>query len=74
MENFISIELNVTLTAKNWNWNDNFKVAPMGKEVYCLAPGRYTWTVDAPPPWNEINGEFLIEAGDRFIWPIQAQP
>ena len=73
LENFISIELNVTLTAQNWNWNDNFRVEPMGQRVYCLAPGRYTWTVDAPPPWNEINGEFSIKAGDRLIWPIRAE-
>jgi serine protease Do len=73
LENFISIELNVTLTAQNWDWNDNFQVEPMGQRVYCLGPGRYTWTVDAPPPWNEINGEFSIKAGDRLIWPIRAE-
>jgi serine protease Do len=74
MENYLGVELNVTLNAVNWSWRDNFKVAPMGAHLICLAPGKYTYTIDAPPPWANINGELNAQAGDRLRWPIAGRP
>ena len=73
MENYLGVELNVTINAVNWRWSDNFKVGPMGQHVICLAPGKYTYTIDAPPPWSNINGELTAEAGDRLRWPISGR-
>jgi serine protease Do len=73
MENYLGVELNVTLTAVNWKWNDSFKVPPMEKHVFCLAAGKYSYTIDAPPPWSNLNGTLDVQAGERMRWPIQAQ-
>jgi serine protease Do len=43
----------------------------MGTKEYCLDLGRYTYTIDAPPPWGSINGDLTVNAGDRFRWPIE---
>lgn len=70
MENFVSAELTCTFTAQGWNWNTSYTVAPMGQQVICLSPGRYSYTIDAPPPWHVINGDITIVAGERFLFPI----
>ena len=70
-ENEIPAELTVTFTAQDRNWSDSFKVPASGTREYCLDPGRYTYTIDAPPPWNSINGELVVNPGDRFRWPIR---
>lgn len=70
-ENQIDAELTVTFTAQDRAWSDSFKIAAMGTKEYCLDPGRYTYTIDAPPPWNSINGELTVNAGDRYRWPIR---
>ncbi|MEJ2209499.1 MAG: hypothetical protein P8129_10740 [Anaerolineae bacterium] len=72
-ENHINAELTVTFTAQDRSWNDSFKIAAMGTKEYCLDPGRYTYTIDAPPPWNSINGELTVQAGDRYLWPIRGE-
>lgn len=72
-ENHIDAELTVTFTAQDRSWSDSFKIAAMGTKEYCLDPGRYTYTIDAPPPWNSINGELTVQAGDRYLWPIRAE-
>jgi serine protease Do len=63
----------VTLTARDWQWNDTFSLAPGGEKNYCLDPGRYTYTLDAPPPWGSTNGEMVVAAGDRYLFPIRGQ-
>jgi cell division septation protein DedD len=70
MENYIGAELSVTITAQDWDWNDNFIVDRMGEHVFCLSPGTYTLTIDAPPPWADINTELKAVAGERLRWPI----
>jgi serine protease Do len=72
-ENRIDAELNVTFTAVDRNWADSFKINPMGTKEYCLDPGRYTYTIDAPPPWGSTNGDLQVNAGDRFRWPIEGR-
>ncbi len=72
-QNFLGAEVTVTLTAQEWQWNDVFTLAPGGEKTYCLDPGRYTFTLDAPPPWGSTNGELVVRAGDRYLFPIQGR-
>ena len=72
MENFIGAELTVTLTKKGGG-NLTFKVPSMGQYQFCIDPGQYTYTIDAPPPWGDINGNLDAKAGDRYRWPIRGQ-
>jgi serine protease Do len=60
----------VTLTAQDWAWNDTFTLQTGEERIYCLDPGTYTYTLDAPPPWGSTNGELVVNAGDRFLFPI----
>ena len=61
----------MTFTARDRQWNDSFPVPANGTKEYCLDPGSYTYTIDAPPPWGSTNGELVVNAGDRFRWPIR---
>ena len=70
-QNFVGPELNVTITAKDWAFSDNFRVPEGGEMPYCFAPGRYAVTVDAPPPWNSINIDLAVKAGERFLFPLR---
>ena len=69
--NHIGAELTITFTAQDWEWSDSFQIAANGTKEYCLDPGRYTYTIDAPPPWGSTNGELEVHAGDMFVWPIR---
>lgn len=72
-QNYMGVELNVTIN-DNRGWSDNFKVAPNAERLYCLAPGRYTYTIDAPPPWADINGTLDVQAGRHYRFPVQGRP
>jgi hypothetical protein len=72
-QNFLGADVTVTLTAQDWEWSDSFTLAPGGERAYCLDPGRYTYTLDAPPPWGSTNGELTVEAGDMFLFPIRGR-
>jgi hypothetical protein len=72
-ENHLDAELTVTFTARDRQWSDTFKIAANGTKEYCLDPGGYTYTIDAPPPWNSINGDLDVQAGDRYRWPIRGE-
>ncbi|MCS6826152.1 MAG: trypsin-like peptidase domain-containing protein, partial [Caldilinea sp.] len=69
-QNFIGPELTITFTNKSTGKGETFKVASNGQVEKCFDPGRYTYTLDAPPPWGSTNGELTVEAGDRFLFPI----
>ena len=68
--NELGAELNITFTNRDTSWNKTFKVAPNGESQQCFDPGRYTYTLDAPPPWGSTNGEVTINRGDNFVFPI----
>ncbi len=70
-ENQIGTEVTITFTRLDRPWNITFQVPGNESHAECLEPGRYTYTLDAPPPWNSVNGELRIGAGDRFRFPIQ---
>ncbi len=73
IQNQINAELTFTIEAVGWNWRETFRI-PAGAEIpYCLSPGRYNYTIDAPPPWGNINGSIDVAAGDALLWPIQGR-
>lgn len=70
IQNFMGVELTFTFTRLGDQWNDTFKVPAGSEYIYCLDPGRYTYTIDAPPPWASVNGELTVNPGDRYRWPV----
>ena len=72
-QNFLDAEVTITFTAQDWQWNDTLAVGAGQEQEYCLDPGRYTYSMDAPPPWNSLSGELTVAAGDAFLWPIQGR-
>jgi len=72
-QNHMGAELNVTISDGR-GWADNFKIPPNSERLYCLAPGRYTYTIDAPPPWADINGTLDVQAGRHYRFPIAGRP
>lgn len=73
LQNQLGPELTFTFTGTDNGFSDTVAVNSDADVPYCLAPGRYTVTVDAPPPWADINEEFTLNAGDRFFFPIRPQ-
>ena len=73
MRNTVGPELNVTTTNKDTGESGNFRVPAGGDMVWCLDPGAYAFTIDAPPPWADINTDIKISAGDRFEWTIYSK-
>lgn len=71
LQNQLGPELTFTFTGDNYN--DTIKVNSDQDVPYCLPPGHYRVTVDAPPPWADINEEFTLKAGDRAYFPIRPQ-
>lgn len=67
--NGYGVELNFTFTDSNGK-GTTFKVPEDGSVEKCLAPGKYTYTLDAPPPWSSVNGEFTVEAGDNVQYDL----
>jgi serine protease Do len=72
-QNFMGAELNVTLSGSN-GWQDSFRIPSNGEHLSCLAPGSYNYTIDAPPPWADINGSLYVQAGSYVRFPIQGRP
>lgn len=73
IQNHLDVDLTFTLTAQEWQWNETFFLPAYGEQIKCLSPGRYTYTIDAPPPWGVINGELIVNAGDQLLWPISGR-
>lgn len=73
LQNQLGPELTFTFTSADGSFNEDIRVGNDADVPYCLSPGKYSVTVDAPPPWADINEEFTIAAGDRFFFPIRPQ-
>jgi len=73
LQNQLGPELTFTFTNDDGSFTETVKVNSDADVPYCLTPGRYRVTVDAPPPWADINEEFSVAAGDRFFFPIRPQ-
>ena len=65
------VEATVTLTLQPISEGLDFRVAAGEEVIYCLEPGRYTFTLDAPPPFGSLNGDFEAIEGERAIFPIR---
>jgi serine protease Do len=72
-QNQLGSELTVTFTPTDTGKGQTFKVGGNAEVDQCFDPGRYTYTIDAPPPWNSINGELTVQAGDAFLFPISGE-
>jgi hypothetical protein len=73
IQNLIGAELTFTFEAVDWNWRETFWVPAGAEKTYCLGPGRYTYTIDAPPPWSNLNGTLDVVAGDQWVWPVRGR-
>lgn len=71
IQNQLGPELTVTITRVSTQKSYTFKIASKQDHQICLEPGRYTFTVDAPPPWGTLNDTLEIHAGDNFYYPIR---
>ncbi len=72
-QNQLGAELTITFTRQGDGWNTNFKVAPSAEKEQCFDPGKYTYTLDAPPPWGSTNGELEVAKGDYYLFPISPE-
>jgi uncharacterized protein YraI len=73
LQNQLGPPLTFTFTRSDGSFSDTFEVTSDGDVPYCLDPGYYRVTVDAPPPWSSLNTEFQIDAGQRVYFPIRPQ-
>lgn len=73
LQNQLGPPLTFTFTSSDGSFSDTFEVNSDGDVPYCLEPGYYRVTVDAPPPWSSLNTEFQINAGQRVYFPIRPQ-
>lgn len=73
VQNQLGPELTVTITRADTGKGETFRVAGGAEVEKCLDPGKYTYTIDAPPPWGTLNGEMTVQAGDAFLWPISGE-
>lgn len=71
-ENWLGAEVTATFTHRDSGWNMTFAIPGMEQHIECFSAGRYTYTLDAPPPWNSINGEVKLTAGQHGRFPIRA--
>lgn len=73
IRNAVGPELNVTTTNKENGKSENFRVPAGGDYVWCTFPGRYAFTIDAPPPWSSMNADRDVALGDRIMWTISGR-
>ena len=69
-QNQLGAELTITFTSADGSWNHSFRLGQGNDQEQCFAPGRYTYTLDAPPPWGSTNDSLDVEAGDYYLFPI----
>ncbi len=74
VQNFVGPELTITFTNQDSGQSMDFRVPSGGEVLKCIAPGRYTVTADAPPPWGTLNFSFTAYAGERDYMPFSARP
>ena len=70
-QNQLGAEINITFNGNGVS--ETFKVPKSTEVEKCYNPGKYTYTLDAPPPWGSTNGELTINIGDNFYFPIRAE-
>ncbi len=71
-ENRLEAEVAVTVVRPEDGWTKAFSLAQGTRQEECFEPGRYTYTLDAPPPWTTAEGELDVQPGDRYLFPIRS--
>jgi hypothetical protein len=69
--NELGVTLTATFTSEARDWHQTFRVPIDVQYPFCLEAGKYTYIVDAPGAWGDVEGEVTIHAGDRYRWPIR---
>ena len=74
VSNFLGPELTVSLTNRETGQSQDFRVAAGNgtSETRCVDPGRYSVTIDAPPPWSTLNGDVTAAPGELVDIPVYA--
>ena len=72
-QNHIGLEATVTITNKDNGKAETFAVAKNQDLDKCFDPGKYALTIDVPPPWDSINADIELNAGDYYSFPIQGE-
>lgn len=72
-QNPLGVVVTITLTDATTNVGNTFGVEPRTDFEQCFIPGQYTYTLDAPPPWESTNGQISIDAGERLIFQIRPE-
>lgn len=72
-QNALSADLTLTFEPAGGGESESFEISADSELEYCLAPGQYTYTISAPPPWSDISGQLPVQAGDRFLFPIRGE-
>lgn len=70
-KNELNVELNITFTGQSGQGSRNFRVGGHSSLRQCFAPGPYTYTMDAPPPWDDINGDLDVQRGMNITFPVR---
>ncbi len=71
-ENRLEAEVTVTVVRPEDGWTKAFPLAQGTRQEECFEPGRYTYTLAAPPPWTTAEGELEVQPGDRYLFPIRS--
>ena len=72
-QNPLSVVVTITLTNSDTNAGSTFEVLGRANYEQCFSPGDYTYTLDAPPPWESTNGEISVNAGEQLIFQIRPE-
>lgn len=71
--NYVGPELTVSFTNQTTGAAHTDSVPSNQTRFLCMAPARYAVTADAPPPWNTLNFEIEVKAGEGLDLPLMAR-
>jgi serine protease Do len=71
-QNQLSSDLTVGLRSSR-GFSETLTLSTGQELPYCLVPDQYTYQITALAPRVSISGTFTVNAGDRFLFPIQSQ-
>nr|HMN27111.1 hypothetical protein [Caldilineaceae bacterium] len=76
-QNGLPVALTVMINAEAGDFSQSIDLPANGEAPYCFDPGTYRYIIryqiNAESAPAEVPGEFTVNAGDRFMFPIRAQ-
>jgi hypothetical protein len=76
-QNGLPVPLTLEVTAAEGIFSQTIQLAANEEAPFCFEPGAYRYTlryqVNTETPPAEIPGEFVVNAGERFLFPIRPQ-